>query len=86
VATRNRKLTTEQVLEARLRFASGEREWGKLSRDYGVSRETIKSAVGGETFKELPMHPRGHGVIVHFPMASAGHISQLPYCGLEVST
>ncbi|WP_262030280.1 hypothetical protein [Microvirga sp. Mcv34] len=54
----NRKLTTEQVLEARLRFASGEREWGKLSRDYGVSRDTIKSAVVGETFKELPMPPR----------------------------
>jgi hypothetical protein len=59
VPTGNRKLTTEQVLEARLRFASGEREWGKLSRDYGVSRETIKSAVVGETFKELPMPPKG---------------------------
>ncbi|WP_245273117.1 helix-turn-helix domain-containing protein [Microvirga lotononidis] len=56
--SRKRKLTTEQVLEARLRFASGEREWGKLSRDYGVSRETIKSAVVGETFKELPMPPK----------------------------
>ncbi len=55
---RKRKLTTEQVLEARLRFASGEREWGKLSRDYGVSRGVIKSAVMGETFKELPMPPK----------------------------
>ncbi|WP_246389350.1 hypothetical protein [Microvirga mediterraneensis] len=54
----NQKLTTEQVLEARLRFASGEREWSKLSKDYGVSRETIKSAVVGETFKELPMPPK----------------------------
>ena len=52
------KLTTEQVLEARLRFASGEREWGKLSRKYGVSRETIKNAVLGFTFKDLPMPPK----------------------------
>ena len=55
---RKRKLTTEQVLEARLRYASGEREWGKLSRDYGVSRGEIKSAIMGETFKELPMPPK----------------------------
>lgn len=55
---RKRKLTTEQVLEARMRFTSGEREWGKLSRDYGVSRGVIKSAVMGETFKELPMPPK----------------------------
>lgn len=55
---RNRKLTPEQVLEARLRFASGEREWGKLSKDYGVSRESIKNAVLGLTFKELPMPPK----------------------------
>jgi hypothetical protein len=58
VPTRKRKLTTEQVLEARLRYASGEREWGKLSRDYGVSRGVIKSAIMGETFKELPMPPK----------------------------
>ena len=29
---RNRKLTTKQVSEAQLRFASGERERGKLLR------------------------------------------------------
>jgi hypothetical protein len=58
VPIRKRKLTTEQVLEARLRFASGEREWGKLSREYCVSRGVIKSAVMGETFKELPMPPK----------------------------
>jgi hypothetical protein len=58
VPIRKRKLTTEQVLEARLRYASGEREWEKLSRDYGVSRGVIKSAIMGETFKELPMPPK----------------------------
>ena len=59
---RKRKLTEEQVLEARLRYAAGEREWGKLSKDYGVSRGVIKSAVKSETFKELPMPPkRGRG-------------------------
>jgi hypothetical protein len=62
VPIRKRKLTEEQVLEARLRYAAGEREWGKLSKDYGVSRGVIKSAVMGETFKELPMLPkRGRG-------------------------
>ena len=55
---RKRKLTTEQVLEARLRFASGEREWSKLAKDYGVGRESIKNAVLGLTFKELPMPPK----------------------------
>jgi hypothetical protein len=58
VPIRKRKLATEQVLEARLRYASGEREWGKFSRDYGVSRGVIKSAIIGETFKELPMPPK----------------------------
>jgi hypothetical protein len=58
VPIRKRKLTTEQVLEARLRYASGEREWEKLSRDYGVSRGVIKSAIMGETFKELPIPPK----------------------------
>ncbi|MEZ0171014.1 hypothetical protein [Microvirga sp. TS319] len=52
------KLTTEQVLEARLRYAAGEREFTKLARDYGVSRPTITNAVLGYTFKHLPMPPR----------------------------
>ena len=30
------KLTVEQVLEARLRYAAGEKEWMKLSWEYGV--------------------------------------------------
>ena len=55
---RNRKLTTKQVSEAQLRFASGERERGKLLKDYGVSREAIKNAVFGMRFKELPMPPK----------------------------
>jgi DNA-binding phage protein len=53
------KLTVEQVLEARLRYASGEREFSKLARDYGVSREALRSAVEGRTFKYLPMPPKG---------------------------
>ena len=55
---RKRKLTTEQVLEARWRYASGEREFSKFARDYGVGRESIKNAVLGLTFKELPMPPK----------------------------
>jgi hypothetical protein len=57
VPARKRKLTTEQVLEARLRVASGEREWGKLAREYDVSRESIKNTILGLTVKELPMPP-----------------------------
>jgi hypothetical protein len=58
VPVRKRKLTTEQVLEARLRNALGEREWSHLARMYGVGRETIKSAILGFTFKELPIPPK----------------------------
>src|SRR4051812_18381828 len=49
------KLTVEQVLDARLRCASGEREFSELAREYGVSRETVRNAVEGLTFKYLPM-------------------------------
>jgi biotin operon repressor len=52
------KLTVEQVLEARLRYASGEREFSKLAREFGVSREAIHNAVDGLTFKYLPMPPK----------------------------
>ena len=53
-----RKLTTEQVLEARWRYASGEREFSRFAREYGVGRGAIKAAVLGLTFKELPMPPK----------------------------
>ena len=53
-----RKLTVEQVLEARLRYAAGERELSKLARAYGVGRQALQSAVVGHTFKDLPMPPK----------------------------
>jgi hypothetical protein len=52
------KLTVEQVLEVRLRFASGQREFSKLAREFGVSREAVRNAVEGLTFKYLPMPPK----------------------------
>lgn len=52
------KLTVEQVLEARLRYASGERAYSKLAREYGVSQAAIRNAVEGVTFKYLPMPPK----------------------------
>lgn len=52
------KLTVEQVLEARLRYAAGERKFSKLAREFGVSREAIRNAVEGTTFKYLPMPPK----------------------------
>ena len=55
---RPRKLTVEQVLEARLRYATGERELSKLARAYGVGRQALQSAVVGQTYKDLPMPPK----------------------------
>jgi DNA-binding GntR family transcriptional regulator len=55
------KLTVEQVLEARLRYASGERKYSKLAREFGVSREAVRNAAEGLTFKYLPMPPRRLG-------------------------
>lgn len=53
-----RKLTVEQVLEARLRYAAGEREMSKLAQAYGVGRQAVQSAAVGHTYKDLPMPPR----------------------------
>ncbi|MBM1175411.1 hypothetical protein [Microvirga arabica] len=52
------KLTVEQVLEARLRYAAGEREYRKLAREFGVSREAVRAAAEGLSFKHLPMPPK----------------------------
>ena len=53
-----RKLTVEQVLEARLRYAAGEPELSKLAKAYGVGRQVVQSAAVGQTYKDLPMPPR----------------------------
>jgi hypothetical protein len=53
-----KKLTVEQVLEARLRYADGEQDFKKLAQAYRISRSTIANAVLGKTFKDLPMPPR----------------------------
>ena len=52
------KLTVEQVLEARLRYASGEREYSRLAREFGVSCEAVRAAAEGLSFKYLPMPPK----------------------------
>lgn len=53
-----RKLTVEQVLEARLRCRAGERDLSKLAREFGVTRQVLQSAIVGHTFKDLPMPPK----------------------------
>ncbi len=50
-----RKLTVEQVLEARLRYRAGERELSKLAREFGVTRRALQSAAVRHTYKDLPM-------------------------------
>ena len=53
-----RKLTVEQVLDARLRYKAGERELSKLAKAYGVGRQVVQSAAVGQTYKDLPIPPR----------------------------
>jgi hypothetical protein len=53
----NRKLTVEQVLDARLSYAVGERNWTKLGRKYGVKPDAVRNAALGLSYKHLPMPP-----------------------------
>ena len=53
-----RKLTVEQVLDARLRYEAGERELSKFARAYRVRRQAVQSAAVGHTFEDLPMPPK----------------------------
>jgi Zn-dependent peptidase ImmA (M78 family) len=53
-----RKLTVEQVLEVRLCYMVGDQEWSKLAKRFGVSREAIKNAAKGATYRDLPMPPK----------------------------
>jgi hypothetical protein len=57
-AEQSRKLTVEQVLDARLSYAVGDRDWSNLARKYGVNRDIVRSAALGLTYKHLPMPPR----------------------------
>jgi hypothetical protein len=54
----SRKLTVEQVLEARLCYMVGDWEWSKLARKFGVTREVVKNAAIGATYRDLPMPPK----------------------------
>ncbi len=55
--TPHRKLTVEQVLDIRLRYAVGDREWAKIGRLYGVKANTVRDAALGVTYKDLTMPP-----------------------------
>jgi hypothetical protein len=55
----HRKPTLEQVLDIRLRYAVGDREWAKIGRLYGVKAGAVRDAALGMTYKDLPMPPRG---------------------------
>ena len=58
MGTSIRKLTVEQVLEVRLCYMVGEREWTKLAKKFGVSAEAVKNAATGVTYRDLPMPPK----------------------------
>jgi hypothetical protein len=55
-----RKLTVEQVLDIRLRYAVGDREWARTGRLYGVKADAVRDAALGVTHKDLPMPPGRH--------------------------
>ena len=40
-----------------MRYAAGERDFPKLAREYGVTRQALANAVLGQTYKTLPMPP-----------------------------
>lgn len=46
-----RKLTPEQAVQIRLRYAAGNISFEQLGSEYGVHRNTIKSVVHGYTFR-----------------------------------
>lgn len=51
------KLTVEQVLDIRLRYAVGDRRWTKIGRLYGVKADAVRNAALGVSYKDLPMPP-----------------------------
>jgi hypothetical protein len=53
-----RKLTVEQVIEARLRYAKGQKDVGAIAKDLGVSKGSLEPAVLGKTYKDIPMPPK----------------------------
>ena len=57
MANSSRKLTVEQVLEARLCYMAGDWQWSKLAKKFGVTSEAVKNAARGVTYKDLPMPP-----------------------------
>jgi hypothetical protein len=59
----SRKLTVEQVLEARLCYMVGDWKWSKLARKFGVGSEAVKAAAKGDTYKDLPMPPKRPGLL-----------------------
>ncbi len=54
----SRKLTVEQVLEARLCYMVGDWQWSKLAKRFGVGPEVVKKAALGVTYRDLPMPPK----------------------------
>jgi hypothetical protein len=53
----SRKLSVEQVIDIRLRYALGDREWAKIGRLYRVRSDAVRNAARSVTYKDLPMPP-----------------------------
>ena len=58
MAKSSRKLSVEQVLEARLCYMVGDWQWSKLAKKFGVGPEVVKAAAKGFTYRDLPMPPK----------------------------
>jgi len=63
VGKNSRKFTVEQVFEARLCYMVGAWEWSKLAKKFGVSRDAVKNAARGATYRDLPMPPTESGCV-----------------------
>jgi hypothetical protein len=59
----SRKLSVEQVLEARLCYMVGDWQWSKLAKKFGVSQDAVKAAARGDSYKDLPMPPKREGPV-----------------------
>jgi len=50
-----RKLTVEQVQEARTRYAHQNESFADLARVFGVSPTSMRRAILGETYAKIPI-------------------------------
>lgn len=56
------KLSAQQVIEIRQRYHPDKTTYALMAKEYGVSEISIRSAVTGVTWKNIPLEPKKKGV------------------------